>query len=34
MLLDRHKIQSQFQDKHDDIWNQWFDGTDMRGWWD
>jgi hypothetical protein len=34
MLLDRYKIQSQFHDKHDDVWNQWFDGTDLRGWWD
>jgi hypothetical protein len=34
MLLDRHKIQSQFQDTHDDLWAQWFDGTDLRGWWD
>jgi hypothetical protein len=34
MLLDRNKIQSQFEDGHTDVWNQWFDGTDMRGWWD
>jgi hypothetical protein len=34
MLLDRHNIQSQFQDKHDDLWAQWFDGTGMKGWWD
>jgi len=34
MLLDRNNIQNQFEDGHTDIWNQWFDGTDMRGWWD
>jgi len=33
MLLDRNNIQNQFEDGHTDIWNQWFDGTDMRGWW-
>ena len=34
MLLDRNNIQNQFEDGHTDVWNQWFDGTDMRGWWD
>ena len=28
MLLDRN------QDPKRDLWNEWFDGTDMRGWWD
>ena len=28
MLLDRKK------DSDADVWAQWFDGTDMRGWWD
>jgi hypothetical protein len=34
MLMDRQNIQSQFEDAHDDLWGKWFDGTDMRGWWD
>ena len=34
MLLDRHNVQSQFEDGHTDVWGKWFDGTDMRGWWD
>jgi hypothetical protein len=34
MLLDRYNIQSQLQDKHDNLWAQWFDGTGMKGWWD
>jgi len=34
MLMDRQNIQSQFEDAHDDLWAKWFDGTDMRGWWD
>lgn len=34
MLLDRNKIQNQFEDGHTDVWGKWFDGTDMRGWWD
>jgi len=34
MLLDRNKIQNQFDDAHEDVWGKWFDGTDMRGWWD
>jgi hypothetical protein len=34
MLLDRNKIQSQFEDAHDNLWAKWFDGTDLRGWWD
>jgi hypothetical protein len=28
MLLDR------VSDPNQDIWAQWFDGTDLRGWWD
>ena len=28
MLLDRNK------DPERDLWAEWFDGTDMRGWWD
>lgn len=34
MLLDRNKIQNQFEDGHTNVWGKWFDGTDMRGWWD
>jgi hypothetical protein len=33
MLLDRHNVQNQFEDGHTDVWGKWFDGTDMRGWW-
>ena len=34
MLMDRQNIQSQFEDAHDNLWAKWFDGTDLRGWWD
>lgn len=33
MLMDRQKVRSQFEKAHDDLWGQWFNGTDMRGWW-
>ena len=33
MLLDRQKVRSQFDDAHEDVWGKWFNGTDMRGWW-
>jgi hypothetical protein len=33
MLLDRHNVQSLFEDDHTDVWGKWFDGTDARGWW-
>jgi hypothetical protein len=33
MLLDRYNVQSQFEDGHTDVWAKWFNGTDMRGWW-
>jgi len=34
MLMDRHNVQNVFEDSHSDVWGKWFDGTDMRGWWD
>ena len=34
MLLDRHNVQSLFEDSHSDVWGKWFDGTDLRSWWD
>lgn len=27
-------LQDRNQDPERDLWNEWFDGTDMRGWWD
>ena len=28
------KTKTKEEQRNNDIWNEWFDGSDMRGWWD
>lgn len=33
MICDRARSEAT-QDKNEDLWNKWFDGSGMKGWWD